>query len=166
MKKEHLFSDNLNPVEDNSDFINEDKLLEIEKDVDKLLEIKTCRSCKKKKVIYYFMIDEVSDEYLDICIECFESNKSRFIKICSKCGKTKYAHHFYAIRNDGYTDVCKHCIRELHEENKIKKLTKVCTKCNKELPATNEYFKVAGHYPGFLENKCRVCRGLSYKEQV
>lgn len=154
--KKSLFNNQFNIKYEKSEFIDKKKLDKVKNDVNKLLEIKKCRICKKKKVIYYFQIDESIDEYSDICIECKLENNE---KVCKACGESKAIVEFYTIRNSGYSELCKKCIKELVNNNKC---TKVCNECKQELLAIPKYFKIAGHYTDYLENKCRVCRGLNY----
>ncbi|NFH89986.1 hypothetical protein FDA33_07175 [Clostridium botulinum] len=107
-------------------------------------------------MIYYFQIDESIDEYSDAYIECkLEYNKN----VCKVCGEFKEIVVFYTISNRGYTRLCKKCVQELVSNNKH---TKVCKGCKQELLAIPKYFKIAGQYTDYLENKCRVCRGLNY----
>lgn len=154
--KKGLFNNQFNTKKEKSDFIDEKKLNEVKKDVNRLLEIKKCKICKKKKVIYYFQIDESIDEYSDICIECKPEDNE---KVCKKCEESKEMIEFYTICDRGYTDICKKCVQELVKNNKH---TKVCKGCNQELPAIPKYFKIGGQYPDYLENNCRVCRKLKY----
>ena len=42
---------------------------------------------------------------------------------------------------------------------------RVCTKCNKELPNTNEYFCYANKKIGRLESVCKECKKVIGKEK-
>ncbi|NFO46728.1 hypothetical protein FDB40_07340 [Clostridium botulinum] len=154
--KKSLFSSKINIKKEKSNFIDDKKLDQIKNDVNLLLEIKKCKICKQNKIIYYFKIDENRDEYSDICIECNLEYKEKACKICEE---TKEIIDFYTVSDRGYTDICKKCIQETVKNNTH---TKVCVGCKKELQAIPKYFKIAGHYSGYLENKCRICRGLKY----
>lgn len=43
-------------------------------------------------------------------------------------------------------------------------MTKICSKCKKELPATNYYFHRAKNRPDGLYEQCKKCRGYPYGE--
>lgn len=159
-KKKSLF--NYNWCKDGQwpSLINQDELAKLKDDVGELLEIKICKICNEKKIIYYFTVNEKKDEYDNICIECSKTRINQIV--CKKCGEKKNTNEYFTVRDKGYTDICKVCINELFKDNKTKNITKVCNKCKQELPATNKFFKAAGHYKDFLENKCRKCKNLNY----
>lgn len=154
--KKSLFSSKIDVEKCKSNFIDDKKLNQIKNDVNLLLEIKKCKICKQNKIIYYFNVDSDKDEHSDVCIECNLKHKG---KICKRCGESKEITEFYTISDRGYTDICKKCVQEIVKNNKH---TKVCLGCKKELLAIPKYFKIASHCSGYLENKCRVCRGLRY----
>lgn len=155
MKKIVFYNQITNKYDEDS-FIDEDKLTKIRDDVNELLEVKKCHICGKGKVIYYFQIDKTKDEYSNICIECSLENNQ---KVCDVCKESKEIKGFYRIRDVGYTSTCKKCIQEIVNINTH---MKECKKCKKTLPANAKYFKIQGHYDGYLENSCRVCRGFNY----
>lgn len=159
-KKKSLFNHNWSKEVQASGLINQEELFKLNSEVGQFLEMKKCKVCNERKIIYYFTIDEKNDKYKDICIECFKDMNVQII--CKSCGEKKYTKDYYTIRDKGYTDICKDCIKKIFIENSKKNVTKRCKKCEKELPATNQYFKPAGHYKDFLENKCRKCRNLNY----
>lgn len=98
------------------------------------------------------------------------------IKICTKCGEELPATTEYFAKNKmgkyGLYSICKICMncketcdenckkynKEYHE-NKLK-ITKTCTKCGKELPATIEYFHKNGK---ILKSDCKICNNIKRK---
>lgn len=86
-------------------------------------------------------------------------------KICKQCGmelpaNTEYFHKA-KFGKCGVTTMCKACKNSIDRAKRIKvnvkKGYKICTKCNKELPATLEYFrkKEKGKYG--LSAQCKEC---------
>lgn len=96
------------------------------------------------------------------------------IKICNTCGEEKPLTTKFWIRDkenrDGFRGKCKQCkekerIKYLEEhKEEFSNLTKICTKCNKELPATEEYFQkhIKGKYG--LRSYCKECRSKYQKK--
>jgi|GEM_PF-1216769 len=95
-------------------------------------------------------------------------------KICSICGKelpitTKYFERVNENK-DGFANKCKECrSKERYEYIKqstecIENLTKTCSKCGKELPATTEYFEkqMSGKYG--VRSYCKECRKKYMKQ--
>lgn len=95
-------------------------------------------------------------------------------KICNTCGEEKPLILKFWYRDnsckDGFRGKCKQCKEseriQYFEEHKeeISKLTKVCTKCNKELPATEEFFEkvIKGKYG--LRSYCKECKSKYQKK--
>lgn len=91
-------------------------------------------------------------------------------KICTKCGKslpetTEYFCKRWRGKN-GFNSICKSCRNksrikyeiESYDKDKIK----ICSKCNKEFPATPEYFHKNCYSRDGLHSECKEC-SLGYE---
>lgn len=96
-------------------------------------------------------------------------------KACTKCKRELPAttDYFYKSKKGkfGLRSICKECLGSKFGKNKnipIKTANsnfKICTKCNKELPRTNEYFSIRHRYgKEDFSSWCKECSNKSSKE--
>lgn len=148
---------------------------------------KTCTVCKVEKPAteeFFHRAKESKYGLCSICKECRmkyiktikkESNLDPTItKICSECNKklpaTPEYFHVSKIEKYGVGSKCKNCRKRDAFENRAKKIkikpneditiTKICTECNNEFPATNDFFHAHSENKYGLSSKCKKCRNL------
>jgi len=95
-------------------------------------------------------------------------------KVCNKCYKEKYIEDFTKDKSmkDGYKKHCKECNNlyrrekrdKISKKQNIKKGFKICTECGKELPITEEYFRVRKDIKCGFNSKCRECVKQVWKD--
>jgi hypothetical protein len=92
-------------------------------------------------------------------------------KVCGECN-TEYPlspefFHRHKGRKDGFVETCKECRRRIRSKDIVRakrvelaysKKRKICTACNKELPAIRDFFSPSktGHFG--LTSRCKTCR--------
>ena len=149
---------------------------------DKYLLAKKCSKCGKWKVASTVNFHRSKKEKYGLKCQCKEcvSNKKRtqnnpvntnpnITQVCITCGREFPATlEYFHKRKDGkygVTSECKFCKAEKYFEkdddypvNTDPSITKVCTKCGREFPATLEYFhkNKCGEYG--LHAQCKECK--------
>jgi predicted nucleic acid-binding Zn ribbon protein len=102
-------------------------------------------------------------------------------KICTECKKelpltTEYFGIDNSNKSDGFRNRCKACInqramvlkdtRYLRKRKKsCKEGHKICSKCSREFPLTDEYFGKSKNNTDGFDGRCRECMRKYYKEQ-
>ena len=107
------------------------------------------------------------------CKECVNNKNNpvntdpNITKVCTECGRefpaTLEYFHKKKCGKYGLREICKFCIAEKNFEsdgnpvNTDPNITKVCTECGKEFPATKEYFYKSKNGKYGLLNECKEC---------
>ena len=146
---------------------------------DKYLLAKKCTKCGRWLVASTenFHKDKTSKYGLRAqCKKCYNNKNNsantdpKITRACTTCGKefpatTEYFHKSKCGKH-GLKAECKFCIAEKNFEkdddypvNTDPKITKVCTKCGKRLPATTEYFYKQRMGKFGLTPECKECLG-------
>jgi hypothetical protein len=80
-------------------------------------------------------------------------------KPCSKCGESKQLSEFHREKKGkyGYGSVCKKCRSRAKPKPEVPEGYKICTTCQKTLPATQEYFKKDNRHSSGIASICKPC---------
>ena len=149
---------------------------------DKYLLARKCTCCGRWLVASTVNFYKEKTGKYGLRAECKECNNKdnppntnpNITKVCTTCGRTFPAttEYFHKAKRGKYglKGECKFCIAEKRFEeeddysvNTDPSITKVCTTCGKEYPATTEYFHKVKHGKYGLKSVCKECINKKHK---